>query len=351
MRAQPDTRHIAPLKNKAGELIGGLLLERPSDRPFTQSERLWCEQLAVYAGPLLTLVRGAQPGMLKRELSVFGAGLHRLLGKGWFKFKLATLGLSMALVLAAMVPVEYRVSAPATLEGRIQRVVTAPRDGYIASAEVRAGDEVKAGDILAVLDSRELALEAEKWRNQRAQWQKSYRQALADRKPAEARIQHARVAQADAELALIEAQLARNTLRAPIDGIVVSGDLSQLLDAPVSRGDILFEVAPLEAYRVVLQVDDRDVAALRPGQPGELAMDGLPGQYLPFRISRITPMAQVREGRNRFRVEAELSGTAQSLRPGMAGKGKISVGRHSLLWIVGHRTVDWLRLQSWVWWF
>ncbi len=350
---QPSSEHrqIAPLKDNTGKLIGGLLLERPAERPFTRKEQLWCAQFAAYAGPLLALDRAARPRVWQRGLAVINTGLQRLLGRGWFTFKLATVAALLLSALAALLPVDYRVSAPASLEGQIQRVVAAPRDGYVASAPVRAGDAVHSGDTLAVLDSHELELEAEKWRNQRAQWRKAYRQALADGERAEARIQHARVARADAELALVEAQLARNTLRAPMDGVVVSGDLSQSLDAPVSRGDVLFEVAPLDAYRVVLQVDDRDIAMLKAGQSGELTLDGLPGRRLSFSVDRITPVARVSGGRNRFRVEGELAGDDQSLRPGMAGTGKVTVGRRSLLWLAGHRTLDWLRIQAWSWWF
>ncbi len=345
-------QHVVSLRDRCGQTIAGLLLERPARKPFTRAQRLWCEQFATYAGPLLDLIEAARPSPAEKLVGSLRGGLTQLFGPRRAGLKSAVGAGMLALVLAAIVPVEYRVSAPATLEGRIQRVVSAPRDGFVASALVRAGDTVKAGDVLAVLDSRELSLEAEKWRNQRAQWQKSYRQALADRKRAEARIQRTRVARADAELALIEAQLARNTLKAPIDGLVVSGDLSQALDAPVSRGDILFEVAPLDAYRVVLEVDDRDIAALRDGAPGELMLDGLPGREFSFTVRRIMPVSRIVGGRNRFRVEAELDHDAEGvLRPGMAGNGKVLAGRHSLLWIIGHRTLEWLRVRSWLWWF
>lgn len=342
---------VITLKNTAGERVGGLFFERRKDQPFQSPERVWCAQLAAYAGPVLTLTHRARPGLVQRGFALATNMLHRLLGKGHFKYKFMAAVIVLMLLAAALVPVDYRVTAPASLEGVVQRAVAAPRDGYIASAPQRAGDAVHAGDILAVLDSRELELEADKWRNQRAQWRKAYREALSDHKRAQARIQQARIARADAELALVEAQLARNTLRAPIDGIVVSGDLSQSLDAPVSRGDVLFEVAPLDRYRVVLQVDDRDIAALQAGQAGELTLSGLPGRQLSFSVNRITPVAQVIGGRNRFRVEGERLEQAKRLRPGMAGTGKITTGKRSLLWILGHRTLDWLRLQSWVWWF
>ena len=42
--------------------------------------------------------------------------------------------------------------------------------------------------------------------------------------------------------------------------VVVSGDLTQSLGAPLERGQVMLELAPLDAYRVTLQVDERDIA-------------------------------------------------------------------------------------------
>ena len=73
----------------------------------------------------------------------------------------------------------------------------------------------------------------------------------------------AQLEQARAQVARVEEQLGRTTVTAPFDGVVVSGDLSQNLGAPVERGTILFEVAPLSEFRLVLKVDERDVAYRR----------------------------------------------------------------------------------------
>ena len=76
----------------------------------------------------------------------------------------------------------------------------------------------------------------------------------------------------DARLALLDAQLARSRMLAPFDGVVMEGDLSQTLGAAVERGQRLFQLAPLDEQRIIVEVDERDVAALRPGQAGELRL-------------------------------------------------------------------------------
>ena len=101
----------------------------------------------------------------------------------------------------------------------------------------------------------------------------------------------AQEAQAQAQLALVEERIARASLTAPFDGIVVVGDLSQQLGSPVEQGKVLFEVAPLDSYRVELQVDERDIGELSQKQRGELALAGLPFERLPFTVRQITPVS------------------------------------------------------------
>ncbi len=241
------------------------------------------------------------------------------------------------------------MSAKTFIEAHTQRVAVAPFNGYIAEARVRAGDLVRAGEILATLDSRDLKLEQQKWSSQKDQHVKQYNLAMAQHNAAQVKITAAQIAQADAELAMVEEQLARTHVRAPIDGIVVSGDLSQSIGAPAERGQVLFEVAPLDAYRVVLQVDEREAAEVAVGQRGKIALSAFPTRPLSFTVQKITPVSAAREGQNYFRVEANMEQAPAQLRPGMEGVGKIDIAQRRLIWIWTHRGIDWLRLLIWSW--
>ena len=85
-------------------------------------------------------------------------------------------------------------------------------------------------------------------------------------------------------LSLNAYDLERAQLRAPFESLVVSGDLSQSIGAPVERGKVLFEVAPLDAYRVILEVDERDIAEVADGQEGHLVLSAFPNEPLPFTV-------------------------------------------------------------------
>jgi multidrug resistance efflux pump len=172
---------------------------------------------------------------------------------------------------------------------------------------------------------------------------------MAERDAAQVRIYSAQMDQVRAQLSLVEEQLTKMVLTAPFDGIVLTGDLSHELGAPVQRGELLYEVAPLEEYRVVLEVDERDIDEIAVGQHGSLVFSAFPGEPVAFTVEHLTPVSTPAEGRNTFRVEAALDETPADLQPGMEGVGKVEIDRRRLIWIWTHDVVDWLRLVSWRW--
>jgi RND family efflux transporter MFP subunit len=244
---------------------------------------------------------------------------------------------------------DFRVSAGTVLEPQLQLAATAPFNGYIREAPVRAGDLVKQGALLVRLDDRDLKLERLKGLSQQEELNKQLRQAFAERNLAQVQIVTAQLEAARAQVARIEEQLQRTTLSAPFDGVVVSGDLSQQLGAPVERGTVLFEVAPLSEFRLVLKVDERDVAYVQPGQRGTLLLSAFPNDPISFELTKVTPVSTPREGKNFFRVEAQLERTDPRMRPNMEGVGKVDIERRSYLWIWTRQVVDSLRLLAWSW--
>jgi multidrug efflux pump subunit AcrA (membrane-fusion protein) len=195
-----------------------------------------------------------------------------------------------------------------------------------------------------------MVLERVKWASQREQYQRQYREAMATFNRASMRILREQLNQASAQIALLDEQLARSNMTAPFDGVIVRGDLSQSLGAPVERGQVLFEVAPLEGYRIKLQVDERDIGWVKLNQTGDLLLNSLPNEHFPIRVENITSVSTASEGKNYFLVEAGLEQVTDRLRPGMEGVGKVEIGRRKLIWVLTHDLIDWMRLWVWSWW-
>lgn len=334
----------------AGRLIGALTLERAAGHRFDAPALEVCAAVASIAGPIVELKRTHDAGLPAHVAHATRGLWEKFIGPGHAGLKLASGAAALLAIILTFASGMYRVSANATLEGSVQRAITAPMNGYVKEASLRAGDTVRAGQVIGNFDDRDLRLERVKLVSQREQYTRQYRDALARHERAQAEIVASQVAQSEAQLSLVEEQLARTRLVAPFDGVIVTGDLSQSLGSPVERGQVLFQIAPLAGYRVVLQVDERDIGEVADGQRGELTVSSIPGERFSFKVTKVTPVNTAKEGRNFFRVEAELDSAAGSrLRPGMEGVGKIEIDERKYVWIWTHSLVDWLRLWLWSW--
>lgn len=333
----------------AGRTFGALTLERPADRPFDTPSVELAEALAAMAGPVLDLHRRDDRWLAAKAVDSLRTLVETVIGPRYFAMKLGAAAVAAVIAFLAVAQDDFRAAGTTTLEPVVRQAAVAPFNGYIVEAPLRAGDLVRRGQLLARLDDRDLKLERLKRLAQHEQFARQHQQALAKRDAAQVVILSAQMDQVKAEIALFDEQLTRSRVQAPSDGIVVTGDLSQMLSAPVERGQVLFEIAPLDAYRLIIQVDERDVAEVKPGQHGTLVLTGAPADSIPFTVEKVTPVSTSKESRNYFRVEAKLDGGRPRLRPGMEGVAKIEIDRRLLAWIWTRQVIDWVRLQVWTW--
>jgi hypothetical protein len=333
-----------------GRFAGALVAERAIARPFDQSTVDQLGAAAAILGPLLEMKRSNDQPLLRKAGTAWQLQVERWIGPEYVGRKLAAGGVALLLLLALMVKADYRVVTDARVEGRIQRAVVAPYDGFIRAATARAGDVVSSGQELAALDDRDLTLERINRITERQQRQLLYDRAMGEGERVESGIARTQIDESNAQISLLDTQIARAHLTAPFKGVIVSGDLSRSIGATVRRGDILFQIAPLDEYRVVLSVDESQIADVHERASGTLLTTSLPDEPFALRVERITPVAEARDGRTVFRVEAALRGRSSALRPGMEGVAKIEVERRRVVWMWSRTLLDWLRLHLWAWW-
>jgi len=328
----------------AGECIGALCFERAAALSADEQRRI--EDLGQALAPIVALRESAERSWHVRARE--SACARWPSARRWPVLALG--GLALALAAALAVPVGYGVGAPARLEGTVQRSLAAPADGFLQAVHVRPGDLVKNGDVLVEMADQDLQLEQQKLDAEVAQHENSAAAALAQGDRAQFAVAQAKADEARAQLELARSQLERGRVLAPIDGVVISGDLSQALGAPVQRGQVLLTVAPREGHRLLVDVDERDISVVRAGQRGQLALAAAPEQRLTFTVQRVTPVAVAKEGRNAFEIEAQLdTPNASDLRPGLLGVAKIDVGGRSVWTIAARPVIDALRLAWWRW--
>lgn len=330
-------------------VAGAFTFERSGARPFSLQEVESCQAVAALSSRVLEDKRLNDRKLPERVRDEAYAELQKVIGPKHFGRKLVVLVLMLAGLFFSLASSTYSVGANAVLEGTIRRVLVAPYDGYIESANQRAGDVVKKGTVLAALDQRDLQLEYLRWASQADQFAKQSQEALAKSERVQVGVSGAQGQQARAQMSLLAEQLARARITAPLDGVVVSGDLSQSLGGAVKRGQTLFEISPLNAYRVILEVNEADIDGIEQGFTGELVLAALPGESFPVRVMHLTPVTTSKEGHTFYRLEAAVDRVSERMRPGMEGVGKIRIGERKLLWQWTHKLIDWLRLTMWSW--
>lgn len=330
-----------------GRAFGAITLSRNGAESFDESEITRVENVACIVGPILDLRRNQERPWHERLARTAREMVAHLFGVGHWRTKAIVYGSAAVLAALMLIPVEHWIGAPARIEGSIQRSLAAPVDGFLRAAYVKPGDRVTADQVLVEFAEQDLQLEIRQRQSELAQHENTYSAALARADRTQFVIAQAKAEEVRAQLGLIEEQLSRSRIRAPFDGIVIKGDLSQSLGAPVQKGEVLLTVAPADRFRLIVEVDERDIADVRVGQIGAIALAALPSDTLSFQVERITPVANTRDGTNYFEVEGKLYTVPTSLRPGLQGVAKIKSTDRSLAWIWTHRFVDWMRIQLW----
>lgn len=335
---------------RAGEMVGAIGCEWSDQQADMAQMVTRIEDVLAFCGPILHLLHERELPWTQRTRRALQSGWSRLRNHHDRRIQLGLGAAVLALAGLCAVPLEYDVAGRARVEGAQQRALAAPVDGYLKSVLVRPGDTVRAGQLLVEMADQDLRLEQQRWTSELAQQESAYAVAMARADRAQIVIAQARADQARAQLARTQAQLRRAAVLAPFDGIVIQGDLSQSIGSPVERGKPLLVMAPDASYRIVIDIDERDVADVAVGQQGALSLAAQPWQRLPLQVMRVTPVARATDGRNVFEVEASVQPGNTTLRPGLEGVARLSVGRQPLAWTWTHRLVDWLRLQAWTLW-
>lgn len=255
--------------------------------------------------------------------------------------------LAVLLIIAGNIDGTLEIKAEAEVEGRQKQLLVAPHDGYIKEAFYRSGDTVKAGDVLARLDDLNLVLKKKQQLASLASIKSQYQAALSERDRVKLARYRAQMEKAQAEIDIIEYKLSQQKLRAAFDGIVLQGDMSQRIGAPVKAAEVLYELAAVDDYKVVVYVSEYDLGELKAARKGKIRFTAFPDKIWNFSLLSVHPVSEIRDQKNVFRIEAKLDDENSDLKPGLRGYAQISAAKHSLLWIWTRNTITRIRLWFW----
>jgi RND family efflux transporter MFP subunit len=242
----------------------------------------------------------------------------------------------------------YRVNAAFKFVPVQRQSISAPFEGRVQEAYVRPGQAVKAGELMLKMDTSDLEIKLSEAMSKAQQLAKEADKYRGEDKIAEMRIALEEKAQVESQVQLIQLQIQRASIVAPIDGEVIAGDWQHKKGAPLKQGDEVFQVADPHHLRAELTVSDRDIQEMGEHFVGKLATTGQPQEKYEFEVSRIVPLGRADEGSNVFTVYADMRQTSPTWLPGMVGQARIDIAKRPLVWIWTHRVVEFVRLKFWV---
>ncbi len=279
---------------------------------------------------------------------------------GYQRYSAAQSAVTYETVPATTANLTVLVSATGTIQPITQVDIGSEMSGVVREVRVDENSTVKAGDVLAVLDTARLEgqkaralaqIEAAVARLTDAHATLAERRALAERQQAlrkkglstaqddeaarsavlrgeaSVRAAEADITSARADLAIIETELQRSIITSPISGIVLKRAVEPGQTVAASlQAPILFTIAQ-DLARVQLEaaVDEADMGAVRTGQNATFTVDAYRVRDFPAAIERLSYAPETVDGVVTYKAVLSAPNADLALRPGMTATAKIIV--------------------------
>jgi len=348
-----------PLADDQGRV--GILAFESSDPDFLSEAHL--EMIKVLAGQATVAIRNAS---LYREVPFIGVLEPILQRKQQFlamehrRRRAMIVGAGIALVALIVVPWPMRVDGVALVAPAHMAKIQPEVEGVVARVHVREGDPVTRGTVLADLEDWDYRGALAAAEAKRSEAVALMNRALASNDGTEAGIQRVQADYWTAEAERARARLERTHLRSPIDGVVATPRVEDLVGHHLEYGDTFAEVADTRRATVDVAIADSDVALLEQGEAAVVKLDAFPTQTFRGKLEVISPLSHVEEDHRVFyaRVAVANDHKDAQMRPGMQGRGKVDVRAAKYIYPAGWRplgyvmfrsTAMWFRSKSWSW--
>lgn len=315
---------------------------------FTPEEISGVTQLVLPYAPAFDLLDRASRSVVAHAAASVRGEFRTLFARGSWGKKLGAASAIAVVLWVAFGTMPYSISAATTVRPGEQRHVGAPFEGRLAAVLASPGDVVAEGDPLAEFDVSGLRVEREQVAAEVSIARIDEDRALAAASPAEAALARAERRRAEARLAEIDRRISLATVRAPIAGLVLSGDPRRRIGESLPVGEPLFEIADESEWTVEIEMPQHVAEELRPGKNGHFATNARPEVRSAIVLSRIKPEPEARSGKTVFLAEAALHDPEPWIKPGMEGTARVVLARRPVWWIASHRVIEHIRTNFWL---
>jgi HlyD family secretion protein len=222
--------------------------------------------------------------------------------------------------------------------------------GEIIELNVETGSNVKAGQLLAVVDPRQpqntlsqaeadldvalAQLEIAKTKLDRAETLFKSR-TITESEYEDARLSYvsanAQVVRARTDLENARIQMDDTRIRASVDGTIISKnvELGTVISSPtrdVGGGTVLFTMANLDTVQIRTRIDETDIGKVRPGLPATITVDAYSERRFSGAVLKIEPQATVEQNVTMFPALVRIANPGHLLMPGMNAEVEVHIG-------------------------
>ncbi len=348
--SQSGTRafQAVPLADEEGRV--GVLSFESSDPDFLTVAHL--EMIKVLASQATVALRNAS---LYKEVPFIGVlqplieKKRRFLALEKHRRVLVIASACAAVLFLALFPLPLRVDGPATVAPGHAARVGAEVEGVVKLVTVKEGDRVRKGTVLGALEDWDYrsALAAAQAKRETAITLMNH--ALAANDDTEAGIQQAQVDYWTAEVARAQERLDRTLVRSPIDGVVATPHMENLVGRKLKVGETFADVVDNSQALVDLAIDETDIGLVAAGQKARVKLDGFPSRTFDGEVVVVSPLGRPEGDTSVFYARIAVANPESMLRAGMQGRGKVSTGWHAAGKVFFRQPVMWIWSKLWGW--
>ena len=240
------------------------------------------------------------------------------------------------------------VTVTATSTGVIKSVVnvniTAQRTGKIVNLYFDEGDWVKAGDLVAELDTSEVKVNLKKaeaalkeaefsFKNKKTEYRRKealFKEGLITKQQFDDMQTTLSIAGAEydgtkAAQDLAQLQYDYSFIRSPVKGVVTERPVD--IGDTVSTGTVIASIVDPYNLYISAPIDEADIGSVSLGQPVKVTMDAYLGKVFYGSVIKISPIViGARQEAKTFEVRVSIPNRDLVLKPGMSADVEIIVG-------------------------